>query len=474
MKCPVCNAEASGSGRFCRSCGATLPAGGGAEQGSVCPSCGTAVQPGAKFCAACAAPLSGGSALAAAASSTCANCGAALVAGAKFCKECGRGVASSAPTPDMMPTAAMTTPVQPVSVPRGQPQAPAMAAPVRPAAVSPPAEARSVAPRPSGSNRPILVAGIVVLALVAVGLTYRFVLRKPAVQSAQTAPPVEAPAAAQPTTPASAETTPASAGPESQTAPTGETQPPAEATPAGANPAGNREVAGSAAPAAARAPKRAPAKPGGSGYAEAHNNAVQALAASQFLDPAEGSALFWARKAKALGDPTAAQIEQQAFAGQMAGVQSARQSHNYDQARAMLYVLIHYFPDRPELQPMQGDIQQEEQSYTQQLEQQRRQAEQQAQTKKFAVQHRHGTGSSFCTGVITIAPDGAGRFDCSTADSQGRCDHVAFAPGSLKEVKVRGDGSLHVATRQSGNFDFSGSDSAIRDAATALGPLVKR
>jgi hypothetical protein len=122
---------------------------------------------------------------------------------------------------------------------------------------------------------------------------------------------------------------------------------------------------------------------------------------------------------------------------------------------------------------MQGDIQQEEEKYTQQQEQQRRQTEAQAQTRKFAVQHRHGTGSAFCTGIITIAPDGTARYDCNTADSGGRCEHVTFLAGSLKEVTVRGDGSLHVATRQQGNFDFSGAEFAIKDAATALGTLVK-
>jgi len=46
--------------------------------------------------------------------------------------------------------------------------------------------------------------------------------------------------------------------------------------------------------------------------------------------------------------------------------------------------------------------------------------------------------------------------------------------GSLKEVKLRGDGSLHVASHQQGNFDFTGGDFAVRGAAAALGTLVKR
>lgn len=505
MKCPKCAAETSGSGRFCRSCGAPLaPAGEASQEGSVCPSCGTTVRLGAKFCARCAAPL--GSAPSAppvvAAITICVNCGAAGQAGTKFCKSCGKAMSSGVPaaTPDMMPTAVIVTPVRPPSVPAPRPpQPPGMAEPARPIAAAPPAPVRLPVPpprmeppaaprpvpnreqarpapaaeaqRPGGSNRLLIITSVVVLALAAVGLTYWFVLRKPA---AQNAPIVEAPAAAQPTASAPAEASPESVSPESQVPATNEAQQPTEATPAGTTPAGNSEAAGSGVPAPARVPKRAPAKPAGPAYAQAHANAEQALAAAQYLNPPESSALFWARKAKSLGDPGGAEIEQQVFARQMAGVGAARQSHNYDQARGLIFELAGYFPDHPELRQMQGEIQQEEQRYTQQQEQQRRQAELQAQTKRFPVQHRHGTGSTFCTGIITVTADGVARYDCSTADPQGRCEHVTFTPGSLKEVKVRSDGSLHVATRQSGNFDFFGSDSTMKDAATVLGTLVKR
>ena len=132
------------------------------------------------------------------------------------------------------------------------------------------------------------------------------------------------------------------------------------------------------------------------------------------------------------------------------------------------------FPEHAELRQMQDDIHQEQQHYTQQIEDQRSQTALQAQTRKFAVQHRHGAGSSFCTGLITITPDGIAKYDCTTADNGGRCEHVVFAAGALKEVKLKGDGSMHVATHQQGNYDFSGADFAVRDAAAALGPLVKR
>jgi len=487
MKCPKCNAEASGSGKFCRSCGAPLAAGSeSAQAGSVCPSCGTAVQPGAKFCAACAAPLgrAPSSPPAVEAISICVNCGAQAKAGTKFCQSCGKAIPSSVPeaTPDMMPTAVISTPVRPAPAAPGRaPQSPVAAEPARPVAAasarpaaSPPRMEAAAGPsamaeahRSSGSNRPLIITitSVVALALVAGGLTYRFVLRKPAVQNPPTA---ETPVAAQPAASVPAETSTESASSESQAPATTETQPPAEGSPAG-----NTPLAGGAAAAPTKVSKRAPSKPAGPAYAQAHNNAEQALAASQYLNPPDSSALFWARKAKALGDPGAAQIEQQVFAKQLADITASRQSHNYEQARAQLYQLASNFPDHTELRQMQDDIQQDQQVNTQQMEEQRRQTELRTQVKRFAVQHRHGTGSSFCTGVITVDPDGVAHYDCSTADSGGRCEHVTFAPGTLKEVKVRGDGSLHVATRQSGNFDFVGSGGSIKDAATALGTLVK-
>ena len=218
--------------------------------------------------------------------------------------------------------------------------------------------------------------------------------------------------------------------------------------------------------------KRAPAKASGPAFAQAHANAEQAFAASQYLNPPDASALFWARKAKSLGDPGAAQIEQDVFNKLMSDFTAARQSHSYDQAQAQLYQIASSFPEHTELRHLQDEVHQEQQHYSQQMEEQRRQAEAAAQTKKFAVQHRHGTGESTCTGTITVTPDGVGHYDCSTPDSKGRCEHVVFGADSLKEVKVRGDGSLHVATRQQGNFDFTGADMTLRDASTALVHLV--
>ena len=309
------------------------------------------------------------------------------------------------------------------------------------------------------------------LALVAAGVVYKFVLHKAPPQSA---PVAESPAAQPPAPATPSDATLQTGTPETQPAATAETNPPADSVATETTPAGNSSPTGSAIPATARPAKRSPATPKGPAYTQAHASALQALAAAQYLTPAEGSALFWARKAKALGDPGAGQIEQQVFTKQMADISAARQSHLYDRAQAQLYTLASNFPDHTELRQMQDDIHQDQQHYAQQMAEKRRQTELLAQTKKFPVQHRHGVGGSFCTGIITVTPDGVAKYDCTTGDSGGRCEHVVFAPGSLKEVKLRGDGSLHIGTHQQGNYDFSGGDFTIKDAASTLAPLVKR
>jgi len=110
-------------------------------------------------------------------------------------------------------------------------------------------------------------------------------------------------------------------------------------------------------------------------------NAEQAMriAVSQSSD---SSALFWARKAKSQGDPGSPDRAGDLYQAD-GDIAAARQSHSYEQAQAQLYQLPVVFPSM--LTPQtQDDIHQEQQHYTQQLEEQRRQAELQTQTKKFA------------------------------------------------------------------------------------------
>lgn len=496
MKCPACNTEVTG--KFCRSCGSPMPT----VLAGVCPACGTTVRLGAKFCPQCAAPLA--RSVSGPVAERCQSCGEPLKPGAKFCKSCGKQISRAASAPTVTPAltavpilthdqappsrqdapAPSTTSPVPIAVMESQPE-------IRPAPqplpVSHPptqasrkpqttkvAEEKPAATKPSlWAHKGLVLGAVAVLMVVGAGSTYWFVLRKPA---AHIAPIIEGPLASQPVaTPQSPSTGRQPAAQPAQAAQTepqesaNETQNVTAATPAPLKP--NRN-ASRPTPVQASQP-----------YEQAHQNAEQALYTSRFLEPAEDSALFWARKAKSLGDPAADVIEQQVFDKQIAAVQGAIQAHDYNGARAQVTQLTQYFPGRPELQQIPSTIQQEEQKYNQQLEQQRRQAELEAQTKHFQFRHRHVTAFavnsnsavSFCTGTLTVMPDGTVRYDCSISnDPQGRCDHVTFPPGSLKEAKLKGDGSLHLASRQSGNFDFYGDANNVQQALSVISPLVKR
>ena len=505
MQCPKCHTEITGKERFCKSCGTGLAP--SQSSAAVCPACGANVPSGAKFCASCAAPLG---AAPRSAAPVCGNCGAGLQSGAKFCKACGKPTASVAaaaapapvqveeptppapkPTPPVVPTAPVPaapvaaqdaarlaaseapTLIEPSPVQRSSAPAPAATPPrpAKPVEKLKPAQVAASPVRPTasaGGNRTLLVSVVALVVIAALGATYWFVLRKPPAAPVAQAPAPESPAQ-QPTTEAAPPSGTTAESPDASSVPPASTDAvPAEATPP------NTPGTPSTQQPAARPAKPAAAKPGRPAYAQAHDNAVQALQASKFLEPADGSALFWARKAKALGDPGAAQIEQQVFAKQMSDIAASRQNRNYDQARAQIYQLATAFPDHAELRQLQDEVQKEQQTYAQQQEEQRRQAELATRIKKIAVQHRHGIGNRSCSGIITVNPDGTAKYDCTTADEAGRCDHASFGAGSLKEVKLRGDGSLHVATKQSGNFDFVGGDMSLRDAMESLKPLISR
>lgn len=217
-------------------------------------------------------------------------------------------------------------------------------------------------------------------------------------------------------------------------------------------------------------------------YQQAHESAEQAFAAARYIEPLDDSALYWARRAKLQGDPAADQIEQQVLERMTATVQAARGARNNELATALLAKLTPLFPRSQELQQMNTTIRQEQEEYAKQIERQRQEAELRAQTKQFALRHRHVVGLqslkpiySYCEGILRITPDGIARFDCTrTADQRGRCDHVIFNAGDVKELRLNSDGSLHLAARSSGNFDFYGNPSAIQGSLDALRGLVRK
>jgi hypothetical protein len=100
----------------------------------------------------------------------------------------------------------------------------------------------------------------------------------------------------------------------------------------------------------------------------------------------------------------------------------------------------------------------------------------------FSVRHRHSNAAGlfvqgtqtvyYCSGTLSVSGDGTVAYDCSqTDDPSGRCEHVSFAPGSLKQAKVGVGGNLHLASKAQGNYDFYGDD--VRQAQAVIAPLVQ-
>ncbi|MGA2000820.1 MAG: hypothetical protein ABSG52_12560 [Terriglobales bacterium] len=99
----------------------------------------------------------------------------------------------------------------------------------------------------------------------------------------------------------------------------------------------------------------------------------------------------------------------------------------------------------------------------------------------FSVRHRHSLWNTpdslphYCSGILSVSPDGTVAYDCAeTEDPSGRCEHVSFAPGSLKEAKIRSGGYLHLATKIQGNFDFYATRGEIQQALAAIAPLIQK
>lgn len=195
------------------------------------------------------------------------------------------------------------------------------------------------------------------------------------------------------------------------------------------------------------------------------------LNTGRLVEPTNDCALYWARQLTQNGNPQGADVERNVLAAMGTRISGARARKNYISAIDDLNKLIAFYPGNNELVSLRSQIQNE---------QQREAAE--AQLQKFVLQHRHllmaNNGSmvqAYCVGVLVLAPDGTARFDCfNTFDPQGRCDHVAFTGGTIKEVKFLKNGLLHVATHHMGNFDFYGDFPVMQGAYQGLRLLASR
>lgn len=100
----------------------------------------------------------------------------------------------------------------------------------------------------------------------------------------------------------------------------------------------------------------------------------------------------------------------------------------------------------------------------------------------FSVRHRHRLMDQnwniidyYCSGTLSVSADGTVTYDCTqTEDPRGRCEHLSFPPGALKEAKVGSGGNLHLASKKQGNFDLYGNADDIKQAQAAIAPLVQK
>ena len=195
------------------------------------------------------------------------------------------------------------------------------------------------------------------------------------------------------------------------------------------------------------------------------------LNSRRLIEPANDCALYWARQLTQIGNPQGAEIEQNVLSAMGKRISDAAASKNYISAIDDLNKLISFYPTRTELVSLRSQIQ---------AQQQREVAE--AQLKKFILEHRHiifanngAMQQAYCVGVLVLSPDGTARFDCiNTFDPQGRCDHLVFPVGAIKNVKFMANGLLHVATRHAGNYDFYGEAAALQGAYQGLGLMATR
>lgn len=101
----------------------------------------------------------------------------------------------------------------------------------------------------------------------------------------------------------------------------------------------------------------------------------------------------------------------------------------------------------------------------------------------ISVRHRHSAFFNlstsdvayYCYGTLSVSPDGTVAYDCDrTDDPSGRCEHLSFASGSLKQAKVGFAGTLHIEGKKQGKFDFEGNRADLTKALAAIAPQVQK
>lgn len=102
----------------------------------------------------------------------------------------------------------------------------------------------------------------------------------------------------------------------------------------------------------------------------------------------------------------------------------------------------------------------------------------------FSVRHRHSNAAGwfvqgaqteyYCSGTLSVSSDGTVAYDCSqTDDPSGRCEHISFTRGTLKQAKIGLAGHLHLESKTQGKFHFLGDKNDIKQALAAIAPLIQ-
>jgi hypothetical protein len=215
-------------------------------------------------------------------------------------------------------------------------------------------------------------------------------------------------------------------------------------------------------------------EPGGQEY----QRAVASFNQGQYFFPTNDSALYWDQVAIKAGNANAKSLEPQISKKYVQTVQQLYGARNYPGALQVVDTMLVYYPgnrallsDRQKIVAAQsggaganpGPNNNGNGNYQppQQTVQPQQPSGQGVQV--FSVRHRHievftnnNRGHDFyCFGTLTIQPTGAVIYRCiQSNDPQRGCnrDSVAFPPGTLKEVTLKGN-MLHLRTA-SGNWDF--------------------